>query len=468
MNISVASNQKNNKEKPVVIILWVLFFCYAACIALMVQKVILPILPKMNENGGLFGPDSIFFDSIARQMAEKINSIGWTEWSLYPAEGATGNVAVLGALYAVFGYDPAVIIPVNAALHATGGILIYQIVREVAGGTKISELAGMFAAALFVIFPSALNWYGQLHKDGYIIAGFLFIILAWLMSVSRATNIVKYLKCIAVFLIGMLLITMIRPYMIKMILVAHLILGLSIIFFMILQKNTTRWKDWIGFFIVSTILIAGAGILPQRFGYIDSVNKNYDVNEIHDVNESHGTSEVGKTNQSAANWHWRRSQWLPQRVDRYVETAAGIRANFIRGALESGAKSMIDAEIQPNNSKDVLIYLPRALQIALFAPFPNTWLASPSIIRWVSVGETLVFYFCFSGLLLLLRYSRTVKIFITIYFSLFFLCVNGFVSANIGTLYRVRYGYIFLILALGVLGWFMWMQKRGLLRRFTS
>jgi hypothetical protein len=109
-----------------------------------------------------------YFDSVASTLADSIRLNGWSSWQLYPAVGAAGNVAILGALYVFFGHDPALVIPVNAAIHALGGMLIYQITREISGKQLIGTYAGVVAATLFVIFPSALNWYAQIHKDGRI------------------------------------------------------------------------------------------------------------------------------------------------------------------------------------------------------------------------------------------------------------------------------------------------------------
>lgn len=429
-----------DKEKSATHILWVVFYCYAVCIALIVQKVLLPMLPSMHAGAGLLGNDAVYFDSVARHLAGQISAVGWGEWSLYPAEGATGNVALLGALYAIFGPDPTLIIPVNAAFHATGGVLIYLVTQEIAQGARIGTLAGVFAAILFVIFPSALNWYGQLHKDGYAIAGFLLVLLAWLRSVSRTLDLSEWLKLLALQFIGVLLIVAVRPYGVKLMLIAHLGLGALTVIIVLLRRQLMQRIRLLGLIASSAVLMAGVVMHPA--------------------------SEVsGELYSNWEGWQWQRNQWVPEKVDRYIEIAARTRAGLIENGLKEKAKSIIDGEVQPKNAEEVLAYLPRALQIALFAPFPEAWFADLSVTRLVSVGEMLAFYFCFIGVLFLLRYNREPAVLVAFYFAFFFLLVNGFTTANLGTLYRVRYAYLFVILAMGVLGWFVWLQKRGLLRR---
>jgi hypothetical protein len=163
-------------------ILWVVFFCYAVCAALIFQKLLLPHLASIQTGSGLITNDATYFDSVAITLADEIKAHGWSSWRLYPANGASGNVAILGALYAFFGYDPSLAIPINAAIHAFGGLLIFLLARELATKESIGNYAGAIAGSLFVIFPSALVWYGQNHKDGYAIAGMLLTLLRILMT----------------------------------------------------------------------------------------------------------------------------------------------------------------------------------------------------------------------------------------------------------------------------------------------
>lgn len=412
----------------------------------------------MHAGGGLLGSDAVYFDSVARQLAEQINLVGWGVWSLYPAHGATGNVAILGALYAIFGPDPALIIPINAAIHAAGGVLIYLITLEISRGARVGALAGVFAAILFVVFPSALNWYGQIHKDGYAIAGFLLVLLAWLRSVSRPLDLPEFLKLLALQLIGVLLIVAVRPYGVKLMLIAQLGLGVLIFIIILFRRQLRRNIRLIGLIMSSAAAMAGAVMLPVLLSNADAGEQA----------QSSLSGELYSNWEGNQSWQWQHSQWLPERVDQYVEIAARTRAGLIASGEAVGARSIVDGEVQPKNAEEVLAYLPRALQIALLAPFPDAWLVELSITRLVSVGEMLIFYFCFAGVVFLLRYNRGPAIFVAFYFAFFFLLVNGFTLANMGTLYRVRYAYLFVILAMGVLGWFMWLQKRGLLHRAAS
>lgn len=456
LNSYKSISSKNLKKQNVAMILWVIFYCSSVCVALLFQKVLLPLVPSMHAGGGLLGNDAVYFHSVALQLANKINLLGWGEWTIYPAQGATGNVAILGALYSIFGPDPALIIPVNAAVHATGGILIYLVTLDISRQSRIGGFAGIIAATLFIVFPSALNWYGQIHKDGYSIAGFLLILLAWLRSVTRPLDLSEILKLLLLQLIGVLLIVAVRPYSVKMMLIALIGLGIGVIFSMLRRQFRQRIQMLCLVFLSVALMIAvvmlSANAIKKDIGQDASLSLS-------------GEAYSGWT---GGNWQWQRTQWLPEKIDSYLELVASTRAGLIENGIRTNAKSIIDASVQPQNAMELISYLPRALQIGLFAPFPQAWLSDLSIVRLVSVGETIIFYLCFIGMAFLLRYNRAPAVFISLYFSFFFLLANSFILANLGTLYRIRYPYLFVILAMGVLGWSMYLQKQGLLRRAIS
>ena len=118
-------------------------FIYASLMALLLQKVVLPLLPEMHAGHGLLINDAILFHNIAAEMADRIHTYGWSEWRLFPPR-ASGNVGLLSAIYALLGKDPAWFIPVNAAAHAAGAVLIYKLGGRLSPG-KVGLLGGLMA-----------------------------------------------------------------------------------------------------------------------------------------------------------------------------------------------------------------------------------------------------------------------------------------------------------------------------------
>ena len=446
----------SSKHMPVALILWVVFFCYAISAALIFQKLLLPIIPSMHAADGLLPNDSAYFDSVATNLAEQIRLHGWGAWRLYPTASASGNVAILGVLYRVFGHDPALMIPVNAAAHALGGLCIYLIVRELSVKSRISVYAGIIAATLFVIFPSALNWYGQIHKDGYAIAGTLLVLLTWLKAVNGPPDIRAWLLLVLANMAGILLVASVRPYNLTFFLLATLgALVLQVAVYTLKHQFLVRVKTLM-FFVVSLVLIVG------------TINV---VGSLRVISPEGGTASVGEADSYYKNWHsekgwaWKNSSWVPDRIEDYILAASTVRRGLIEYGQSINAKSLIDEDITPQSVNEVIQYLPRALQVAAFAPFPDRWLTNLSLTRLVAVGEMAIYYVCFPGIFLLLFYNRRQAVWISIYFACFFLLIYGFTIANLGSLYRLRYAYIFIFLALGVLGWFTWLDNTGRLNK---
>ena len=178
-----------------------------------------------------------------------------------------------------------------------------------------------------------------------------------------------------------------------------------------------------------------------------------------------GMGDTQTTWRGSSSWQWQDTKWVPNSIEGYVELAASTRATFIEFGLQEKAKSAVDQTIKPQNLEEVIMYLPRALQIGLLAPFPSTWLSNLSLIHIVAAIEMAIYYLCIPGVFLLLLYSPKPAIFVAIYFACFFLTVYGFTTANVGTLYRLRYAYEFIILLLGVLGWLTYLKKLGILQK---
>ena len=470
-----------NPQKHFAFILWAVFFCYSICAALIFQKVLLPLIPSFHAGGGLMSNDAVYFDSVASALAEEIRLHGWSSWQIYPANGARGNVAILAALYALFGHDPTVIIPVNAAIHALGGLLIFLLTRELSDKASVGTYAGLIAASLFVVFPSALVWYGQNHKDGYMIAGALLILLTWVKAIRGQKDIYGWLILVLCNLAGVVLIGSVRPYFLVVSLVATIGALLAILTVALLRGQLRRITKLVAFYLIAAIVLAvgvkvasvtvvgsQATAAVTGFGQMGDVYEGWQgarhsrAKRITvDINGEQHVAYEDKTEF----WQWRDTPFLPDSIEKYLQTAASTRAGLIDFGFSVNAKSMIDEYITPQSVGEMAAYMPRALQVALLAPFPSSWLTHTSMSRLIATGEMIIYYLCVPGIFLLLCYNRKPAILMAIYYACFYLLVYGFTQANLGTLHRYRYGYLFIILQLGVLGWFTWLDKTGRLNR---
>ena len=437
----------NKQQTNITFILWVVFFCYSICAALIFQVLILPYLSSIQTDSGSITTDAVYFDKVASSLASEIKANGWNSWRLYPSNGAPGNVAILGALYVIFGHDPSLAIPINAALHAMGGLLIFLLARELASKESIGNYAGVIAGSLFVIFPSALVWYGQNHKDSYAIAGILLIIFVWVKVFKGPATDRSWCFWILGSLAGIALVGIVRPFILKVLLVVVIGILIVLVVNVILRKKVSAYKKLIGFFLIVVVMLLGASKVTVILGSVqsDETYTNWQ-DQTHEINER---------------WKWGKSTWLPNSIDKRIKAAAKTRAGLIDYGVGLKAKSMIDEVIKPHNVLEVATYMPRALQVAMFAPFPATWLADVSMPKLVVMGEMLIYYLCLPGIIILLFYNRKPAVWMVFFVAIFFLLIYGFTQANIGTIYRYRYAYQFVLIMLGDLGWCTWLDKKG-------
>ena len=116
----------NNKiNYPSNLIFWLICFCFSSSMALIFQKVILPMWPEMHAGYGLLKNDAIEFHQIALKMANDIKMKGFNEFSLF-TNRSTANVGLLTIVYYLFGPNPIFFIPLNAGAHSCGALLIYN------------------------------------------------------------------------------------------------------------------------------------------------------------------------------------------------------------------------------------------------------------------------------------------------------------------------------------------------------
>lgn len=153
---------------------------------------------------------------------------------------------------------------------------------------------------------------------------------------------------------------------------------------------------------------------------------------------------------------WRQSEFLPKQLDDQFYAIAVLRRGHIMGYEQ--ARSNIDPNTRFNSAVEFMPYLPRAFQIGLFAPFPNEWLGIGSMeantfMRRISAVEMLGIY---CGLLFLpfalWRWRRRFELFMVFSVNLLFTLLYAYVIPNIGTLYRMRYGFLMSLVALGIAG----------------
>jgi putative peptidoglycan lipid II flippase len=407
---------------------WSLSFAYASFMALILQKAILPLWPEMHAGHGLLMNDAIVFHNMAVEIAQRIQTIGWSEWRMYPP-GASGNVGLLSALYALLGPDPAWFIPFNAAAHATGALLIYRIGARLVDG-EIGKIGGLLAAICFLVFPSALQWYGQNHKDAFAIVGLLMVLDAWLELHDDRFRIapLPLLGSLLSALVGGVLLGLVRPYY-----PVVLCLGLTVSFLV-----GSVWRENRSVIGVRAAYIAALVLLATAFARVDTATGIY------------GGNPGDFTN---SDFQWQSSEHVPAVVEKGLRRASELRAHFVHFGRSVGAGSEVDGDRLPDTAWSAIAYLPRALIVGLFAPFPDTWGERVTLPRLVGAMETACWYLAFLGGLVTVARHRSRKLLAGAVFCAVLISILAYIHPNVGTLYRQRFGLWHFFMLVGCIGW---------------
>lgn len=435
----------NNFARPQ--ILWVLFFCYSIIVALVFQKYIVPNMPSLHSAGSALTNDATYFHGIAASLADDIRNHGWSQWKLFPNNSSAGHVSILAALYVVFGTEPMVAIPPNAALHALGGVLMFLIASKVVENKVMAKYVGVIAASAFILFPSAVNWYGQIHKDAYLIVGVLLVLLVWLTALRIKPNAKVFLKLLCFNAFGVFLIAFTRPSTLKILMLISLVVFVAFVILLLAQR-TCKSKSILIFFMLVMLTLGIAMKTVDTYG-----GKNL-----------FGNGYIAEVEAQTNNWHWKNTEIAPDAVDKQFQALASIRLSHQRYGVGIKANSMIDVDVAPQNILEVIQYTPRALQIAMLAPFPNSWFEDVKLTKVLVSLEMVILYFSFVGLVFLVRYQFNASVLLISLFAITFLSIYGVTISNVGTLHRLRYPYEMLMLLLGVSGWMLLLTKQKILK----
>jgi len=130
------------------------------------------------------------------------------------------------------------------------------------------------------------------------------------------------------------------------------------------------------------------------------------------------------------------------------QRVAAARKKFV--LFNGGAGSIIDETILFNSASDIIRYVPRALEIGYFAPFPTLWLTEGGKVGSlgrIASGFEMIFTYLFEALacFFLWRTRKRFSSWLLVLATVFGMLAVGLVVTNVGTLYRVRYPFWILI-----------------------
>ena len=383
------------------------------------------LFPNTFDQNGIgltFAIDSTTYQRVASDLAEELHHHGFSAWLNTKAPLHSRLYSLAFATFGtVLGHNVLAAEPLNLFYYLTILISIYFLGREV-----FDTQTGFSAAAIVALWPTFLGHSTQLMRDPLSIACLLGLIVVLVLVLSREF---AARTGIALGSAGALLATVFwvaRGNMWNVVLVAIAITLLMLVVRLIREKRFMT-----GNALVMLIVIAAALLVPPRL----------ESTTLPRVRPPLTPLAIPTAGQPAA----RDGVWTT--VLKQISTRrAGFRLYHARA-------SNIDPEVQFSGTGAIVRFIPRALVIGFFAPFPNMWVEEGSFghaTRIISGLETLAMYFVYLAVALCVwRERRHQKMWLVFLVASIGMLALGLVVVNAGALFRLRYAFWILMIVLG-------------------
>lgn len=398
---------------------------------------IFPAILDANGIGLSFAIDSLYYQIEASQMASLLHAQQFTQWWAFNAQPHVKLYSLCFAALGPFvGFNIISAEPLNLVLYLLLVTATYALGSELFG-----TRTGLIAAGMVAVWPSLLLHTTQMLRDPLFILAFLLFVLVLVVNLTRRLSIIPALLSTVAGTGTVVLLWLIRGDMWELI---FLLLLIGILMSAARQLAARRLLP--GNALVALILLFAAFLIPKiipTFRQQDSALqaiKGIDAGAKTQLPEAvfgraEATSNTGLTK-------------LTQRV-------GVLRHKFIIQYPLAG--SNIDTHVELTGPRDVVSYLPRAIEIGLFAPFPNMWFKKGARVGWegrlLSGFETLCMYaITLLAVVCIVVHRRKFPVWLFFLIILMGCAALGYVVVNISTLYRMRYGFWILLVILGANG----------------
>lgn len=466
---------------------WLSIFVYAIFTGCLIQLVILPYLfPQLHAGNGLLaGRDWVGFHEQAIVHAQEIVSGGWDEFRLR-TDGDNAIIGIAAFFYKVFVPKPWVLLPLSAAMFATGGVALFCMLKNL----DLEDGEAGIALLPYLFFPSALLQYGQIHKDVFCTAAVLVVLWSWVSLLKKERRGIDVVLFLALSSLALMLLSVFRPYFMYPflgfgvgLLIWHVARAVWQSVKLLATHEKQPYRAALKFNFQSTAILSvlcafvyvmsisyldvrfqpvGPGGALSRFAIPVFIWQSNDGVRSADSSRLLRNADEDALIKSIQECRpiviLRDDAFIENTMNRAFLKIAVARAGFTSSGGATVA-SNIDKGIDFCKNADLIRYIPRALQIAFFAPFPSKWLStekrnSSAVEIYISAVEMFYCYVAYLGLLYwLVSYKRwNVPLLIPIGFALGLSLLLGLTVANVGTLYRMRFPFCMIFVSFGMVG----------------
>ncbi len=384
----------------------------------------------INGIGISFAVDSRSYRIEATEMSNLLHQRRFKDWVSYNSQFHVKLYSLAFALLgSVLGFNILAAEPLNLVYYLSILTLVYALGRK-----AFNSEVGLIAAGIVSVWPSLLLHTTQMLRDPLFIASLLLLTLVLLTGLTDRFSRAQALMAAAAGAGSCVLLWRSRGDMWELVFLVVLMgVGMTLAH----QFSQRKFFNWNILF--ATLLLFSAFLIPRivpTYRQSDgSLVKAPSVSENPVKNASSG--EPLRKQSPSARW------------SHFAARLGLLRHKFIVTYPLAG--SNIDLDVELNGTKDIVMYLPRAMLIGLFAPFPNMWLARGQRVgvvgRLVGGAETLIMYalsaLAFVGVI---RNRRRLHVWLLLFIVILGCTAMGYVVVNISTLYRMRYGFWILLI----------------------
>ncbi len=348
------------------------------------------------------------------------------------------HVKLYSLCFALFGpllgYNIVGAEPFNALCYLAILVLVFRLGREV-----FNRRAGLLAAGAVALWPSFLLHTTQFLKDPLFVAEMLALILIVVRWLTRTYSWPGALLTGAAGGLLAIALCLTRADMVEM-LVATVLLGALMLVARQLLERRVRATNLVGMALLVAVTLSVPQVMPNAL----ELGRSPSAARMLIRQEAHRAATADEATRAASEEAPRADLW-----SRLAAHVGKVRRRFIEMYPNSG--SNIDPDVQLNSMADLLRYLPRAAMVGFFAPFPNMWLATGNQVgsagRLLGGLESLAMYAVEAlALLGLWRGRRRLSAWFLWSVAAAGMIALGLVVINVGTLFRLRYVFLMLLI----------------------
>lgn len=383
--------------------------------------------PARFYPSGLFAPDEIAYQGQCGELARILKSEGLLAWATWPTQL---HLRLYSLPFAVvsrwFEFNILTVEPLNLIYYLGILILVFKL-----GEAIFDYRSALIAAGIVAVWPSFLLHTTQLLRDPLLILAILVIVWSVAESLRRELRWVHGLWLGAATVLATVTIRIVRLPM------WYLLCAAVATAVFLLLIRAWRARRVTGGVVIFALLMITAIIVTPRFQPYFHNQQELRAKRMKVHEEVHKLSIEDQISATRKGFELRFDE----------------KGNVI--AAEEGSR--IDTDVRVEGFGDLIRQVPRAIEVGLFAPFPNMWFQTGRQVgvsgRLLAGIETLLTYVieCLA-LFGLWRARRTLAAWFLSVFIVLGVVALGLAVNNIGALYRLRYPFWILIVILGAGG----------------